>query len=76
MSQYKEEYILPDDPKGIVDAVSKAPNHIKAQAAIYLLTNGAKPRDIRKKLKMSNRQFEKAVNAIKHSPKKLYPNGE
>lgn len=48
------------DPSGqdIVSQVAGAPISIKRQAALILLRNGAKPRDIRKKLNISDRQLK------------------
>jgi hypothetical protein len=48
------------NPSGedIVAQVAKAPLHIKRQAAMVLLRNGAKPRQIRKKLDISDRQMK------------------
>ena len=42
----------------IVSQVAKAPIHIKRQAALILLRNGAKSREIRKKLNISDRQLK------------------
>ena len=45
------------------DTTIKAKAAAKAQIAVdvaYLLANGAKPRHIRKRLKLSGRQFRKA----------------
>ena len=54
MSEWKHE------PSGedIIAQVAKAPLHIKRQAALVLLRNGAKPRHIRKKLDISDRQMK------------------
>jgi hypothetical protein len=48
------------DPKGedIIAQVAQAPLSIKRQAAIVLLRNGAKPRQIRRKLDISDRQMK------------------
>jgi hypothetical protein len=47
------------NPSGedIVSQVRKAPLAIKRQAALVLLRNGANPRQIRKKLDISDRQL-------------------
>lgn len=42
----------------VLEQVAKAPDSIKRQAALVLLKNGAQPRAIRKKLKMSDRQLK------------------
>jgi hypothetical protein len=48
------------NPNGedIISQVAKAPDAVKRQAALVLLKEGAKPRAIRKKLKMSDRQLK------------------
>ncbi len=51
----------------IVSQVAKAPDGIKRQAALVLLKNGAKPRHIRKKLNMSDRQLKVVERLYKHA---------
>lgn len=51
----------------IIAQVSKAPDAIKRQAALVLLQNGANPRHIRKKLKMSDRQLKVVERLYKHA---------
>jgi hypothetical protein len=51
----------------IVAQVAKAPDSIKRQAALVLLKNGAKPRHIRKKLNMSDRQLKVVERLYKHA---------
>jgi hypothetical protein len=50
------------DPNGgdILDQIKKAPDDVKHYAAMHLLGQGIKPRHIRKKLNMSDRQFRMA----------------
>lgn len=49
----------------IIQAVSKAPHAIKRSAAYTLLGQGAMPRHIRRKLKMSHRQLKKVIRQQK-----------
>jgi hypothetical protein len=60
------------NPNGedIISQVAKAPDAVKRQAALVLLKNGAKPRAIRKKLNMSDRQL-KVVQRLWYQAVKL-----
>jgi precorrin-6B methylase 1 len=60
------------NPNGedIISQVAKAPDAVKRQAALVLLKEGAKPRHIRKKLKMSDRQL-KVVERLWYQATKL-----
>jgi hypothetical protein len=55
----------------ILAQVRTAPDAIKRQAALVLLKNGAKPRHIRRKLDMSDRQLRVVERlwklAVKHA---------
>ena len=51
----------------IVSQVAKASDSIKRQAALVLLQNGANPRHIRKKLKMTDRQLKVVERLYKHA---------
>lgn len=51
----------------IIAQVAKAPDGIKRQAALVLLKNGAKPRHIRKKLNMSDRQLKAVERLYRHA---------
>jgi hypothetical protein len=57
----------------IVSQVAKAPDGIKRQAALVLLQNGAKPRHIRKKLDMTDRQLKVVERLYRHA-KDILPN--
>lgn len=57
----------------IIAQVAKAPDSIKRQAALVLLQNGAKPRHIRKKLDMTDKQLKVVERLYKHA-KDILPN--
>lgn len=51
----------------IIAQVRNAPDAVKRQAALVLLQNGAKPRHIRKKLDISDRQLKVVERLYKHA---------
>ena len=48
-----------------LERFANAPLPLKRGAAEYLLLNDAKPRHVRKKLRLSGRQFKKAARSAK-----------
>lgn len=65
MSEWKH-----DPAKGnIIDQMRDAPDTVKHIAAVFLLGKGAKPRHIRKKLDMSDRQFRMAERLFRFNQK-------
>lgn len=55
----------------IIAQVRKAPDAVKRQAALVLLQNGAKPRQIRKKLDISDRQLKVVERLFKAAKQHL-----
>ena len=64
MNDQEWKHVEGDD---ILSQVRNAPDAIKRQAALVLLKNGAKPRHIRKKLDMSDRQLKVVERLYKHA---------
>ena len=59
-----------DPSKGdIFEQIRLAPDYVKEFAAMYLMGEGAKPRHIRKKLDMSDRQLQKAERKFRFNQK-------